>query len=82
MNALGGPLGIRAAAALAAGCDIALCCNYPLADKLAAAAATPALSVNAAARAERALASQREIMRDDVAPAYRRLAELCRPALA
>lgn len=82
MNALGGPLGSRTGAAIAAGCDVALCCNYSFEDKVAAAAAAPTLSKDAAARAERALSSRREVARDDVGPAYRRLVDLCRPALA
>lgn len=82
MNALGGPLGARAGLALAAGCDIALCCNYPFADKVAAAAATPMLAGKSLERADRALASRRAIDRAPTADAYARLEALLRPALA
>ena len=82
MNALGGPLGARAGAAIAAGCDIALCCHYPFEDKVAAAAATPTMSARSKARADRALAARREVDRVDVAGAYERLAGFLRPALA
>lgn len=82
MNALGGPLGDRAARAVAAGCDIALCCNYPFADKQAAAAAAPRLAGRSLERAERALASRRVIDRADTAGAYARLSHLLVPALA
>jgi beta-N-acetylhexosaminidase len=82
MNALGGPLGARAGLAIEAGCDIALCCNYPFADKLAAAAATPALTGASLKRAQRALASRREVERGDTAAAYARLDQFARAALA
>lgn len=82
MNALGGPLGARAASAIAAGCDVALCCNYPHADKIAAAAATPTLSARSAARADKALAARREVERGAVDAGYARLAGLLRPVLA
>ena len=82
MNALGGPLGARAGLALKAGCDIALCCNYPFADKVAAAAATPALAGAGLVRAEKALASRRQTERGDTSAAYARLNALLRPALA
>ena len=82
MNALGGPLGARAALALKAGCDIALCCNYPFADKIAAAEATPKLAGESLARAERALAGRRAVERGPTVEAYARLERLVRPALA
>ena len=53
MQALHGGLAERAAAALAAGCDVALHCNGKAAEMTAVAAATPALS----AQAERRLAA-------------------------
>ncbi len=56
MQALGGGLGERAAAARAAGCDIALHCNGEMAEMQAVAAAAGPLEGAAAARAEAALA--------------------------
>lgn len=82
MNALGGPLGARAGAALDAGCDIALCCNYPLADKIAAARAARPLAGESLARAEAALARARTPDRRDIAESYEALAALIKPALA
>lgn len=79
MNALGGPLGARAGAAVAAGCDIALCCHFPFADKIAAAEAVPLLAGDSLVRAGRALAARKIVERADTAPAYERLAALVRP---
>ena len=56
MEALKGTLGERAAAALAAGCDIALHCNGKLDEARATADAAPPLAGRAAERAARALA--------------------------
>jgi beta-N-acetylhexosaminidase len=82
MQALGGPLGRRSAAALDAGCDIALCCNYSLADKISAAKTTPQLADKAADRAAAALAARRPAAACDLAAEYKRLAALLVPALA
>ncbi len=59
MNALGGPMGQRAAQALAAGCDVVLHCSGDLAEMEAVAEATPALAGAAQARAARALAARK-----------------------
>ncbi len=56
MNALSGPLGARAAAARAAGCDVALHCSGDLAEMVAVAGAAGALEGRAAERADTALA--------------------------
>ncbi len=56
MNALAGPVGERARAALAAGCDVALHCNGDLSEMKAVAAASGALPRAAADRAAAALA--------------------------
>lgn len=56
MKALSGSLDARAAAAFAAGIDIALHCNGDLGEARAVAAAAPALAGESLARAERALA--------------------------
>ncbi len=58
MKALGGPMAERAAAAIAAGCDLALHCNGDLAEMRAVAGAVPPLSGAAAARCEAALAAR------------------------
>jgi beta-N-acetylhexosaminidase len=55
MNALSGSLGERAAAAIEAGCDVALHCNGRLDEMQAVAAATPILAGKAWRRAENAL---------------------------
>lgn len=59
MGALGGPMGARAAAAIAAGCDLVLLCNASREEQAAAAAETPPLAGAALARAEAALAARR-----------------------
>lgn len=82
MQALGGPLGSRAGAALDAGCDIALCCNYGLADKVAAAKSARRLDGRALARADAALARRGQVDHADVEERYRRLAALLAPAFA
>ena len=56
MNALSGTPGQRAAAAVAAGCDVALWCSGRMADNLDAAAGAPDLTGAALVRAEAALA--------------------------
>ncbi len=58
MNALSGPFDARAAAALAAGCDVVLHCNGEMSEMAAVAAAVPELAGVAARRAERALAAR------------------------
>jgi beta-N-acetylhexosaminidase len=59
MGALSGTLGERTAAALAAGCDVALHCNGQLDEMRAVAEAAPALTGEAARRAEAALARRK-----------------------
>ena len=56
MKALAGPIGARAAAAIAAGCDLALYCNGPLADREQAALGAGALTGAAQSRCAAALA--------------------------
>ncbi len=58
MGALDGPVGARAARALAAGCDIALHCDGAMADMEAVAASAPRLSGPALARARAAEAAR------------------------
>ncbi|HVV93830.1 MAG TPA: glycoside hydrolase family 3 N-terminal domain-containing protein, partial [Hyphomicrobiales bacterium] len=57
MQALQGPLGARAAAAFAAGCDMALHCNGRLAEAEEIAGASPLLAGAAARRADAARAA-------------------------
>jgi beta-N-acetylhexosaminidase len=59
MGALSGTLGERAAAALAAGCDVALHCNGTMDEMRAVAEAAPVLAGEAARRAEAALARRK-----------------------
>ena len=56
MKALRGPFGVRAEAAIAAGCDLVLHCNGDPAEAAAVAEAVPELAGRALARAERAQA--------------------------
>jgi beta-N-acetylhexosaminidase len=67
MQALRGGLDARAAAAVAAGCDIVLHCNGKAEEMAAVAAAAPALAGASLARAARALALRREVASDTVA---------------
>lgn len=73
MGALGGALGERAASAQQAGCDIVLCCNYPMADKIAAAAAVEPLIGDASERADRARQSRKAARASDLRADYARL---------
>jgi beta-N-acetylhexosaminidase len=61
MRALGGGIGQRAAAALAAGCDVALHCNGRRADMQSVAAFCSPLSKKAQSRWRRALAWRRGV---------------------
>lgn len=60
MGALTGPVGARAAAALAAGCDVALHCNGKRDEMEEVVAAVPRLAGRARERFERMIASRRE----------------------
>lgn len=82
MKALGGPVASRVAGAMAAGVDIACCCNFSLAEMQEAAAAAPILAGKSMARAQKALAAApAATLRDDTAKDYERLAGLIKPAL-
>lgn len=82
MQALGGPVGDRVKASLAAGVDVACCCNFDFDQKIEAAGAASALSGRALERASTALASRPgAVLRADTAPDYERLAGLIKPAL-
>lgn len=75
MKALAGPLGERAAAAIAAGCDIALHCNGDLAEMQELAAGAGSLAGLALARADAALAGARVPLDIDRRQIESRLAE-------
>lgn len=82
MQALGGPMGERVRDCLAAGVDIACCCNFSLAEKIEASAFATELGGKALERADRALAAApKATLRADVGDDYERLAGLIRPAL-
>jgi len=80
MRALSGSIGERTAAALAAGCDLALHCNGDLAEMIAVAENAPILTGRAAERAARALAARRPPAAFDEAAARAEFARLTAPA--
>ena len=82
MKALGGPLAQRAADSIAAGCDLALCCNFSMAEKRDVMAAIPKLENDAAKRAERAVASiPKKASFANIDDGYKQLASLLKPVL-
>ncbi|MDZ7627129.1 MAG: beta-N-acetylhexosaminidase [Parvularculaceae bacterium] len=83
MRALGGPVGERVQRCLAAGVDIACCCNFSFEEKVEAASAAWALADEALARADAALALRpQSVLRADTAPDYERLAAMIATGLA
>ncbi len=76
MGALSGSLGERAAAALAAGCDVVLHCNGNMAEMCAVAGAAPVLVGAAARRAAAALAAKRPAVPIDLAAARATFADV------
>ena len=76
MGALTGPPGARAAAALAAGCDLALHCNGNRAEMEEVVAAAPRLGPRARVRFDRALAARPSPAPFDAADARRELRAL------
>ena len=76
MGALTGPVGGRAAAALAAGCDLALHCNGNRSEMAEVSAAAAPLGHSAGARLERALSARRDPDSFDEAGARRELEDL------
>lgn len=82
MKALGGPVGARAGACLEAGCDIALCCNFDLAEKHAAASTVQPLAGKAAHRAAAAVEGvAKNVPKSDIDAQYSELAELIKPGI-
>lgn len=82
MEALDGSYDDRARRSLAAGCDIALCCNLPLADKEKAAKGVSPLVGKSADRASAALSILQRPDRNDVQGSYEQLAALLKPVFA
>ncbi len=80
MQALSGPLGARAAAARAAGCDVALHCNGGRAEMEAVVAAAGRLEGASLARAEAALAARRPPEPADITALEAELAALSAPS--
>jgi beta-N-acetylhexosaminidase len=76
MRALSGPMGVRAGAALAAGCDVVLHCNGDMAEMTVVAAAVPSLTGAAAGRVARAEAARGAPDPADIAAAVARYQEL------
>jgi len=81
MKALEGSIKERTRKAMGAGCEIALCCNFSMAEKQDAASAAPALEGRAAIRAAAALAQLRPVERVDTGPLYEKLNGLLKPVL-
>ncbi len=82
MGALDGEVGDRAARALAAGCDVALCCNYTLAEKTATARHDLSLSQTAEARFARAVkALPPRPAEEDLVASYEELDALLKPVV-
>jgi beta-N-acetylhexosaminidase len=82
MQALGGPVGLRVRDCLAAGVDIACCCNFSPEEMIEAAQYAPVLTGKAAARAEKAVSALAgPVLRADIATDYEQLAALIKPVL-
>lgn len=79
MKALGGDMSDRVRGSFEAGCDIALCCNFDMAEKNHAMKAAQAVEGVSAERAEKALSSRKAVESGDVEEGYKRLAELLKP---
>ncbi|MHA7872257.1 MAG: glycoside hydrolase family 3 N-terminal domain-containing protein [Hyphococcus sp.] len=82
MKALGGSFEARMRDSLAAGCDIALCCNFSMDEKKESLKGAIALEGRAAARAAAALSGLRSVARPDTADDYARLEAWLKPVLA
>ena len=78
MKALGGPMDTRVADSLGAGCDIALACNFDMAQKIEAMKGARVLEGKAKQRANAALAPS-PVEEGDVEAGYWKLAELLKP---
>lgn len=82
MKALGGAVSDRISGAYDAGCDIALACNFSMAEKKECAGALRELAGESAVRARAAMAELKAPERGDTTEDYERLNALIKPALA
>jgi beta-N-acetylhexosaminidase len=82
MKALGGTFEARMRDTFEAGCDIALCCNFTMAEKKESEKGNRGLSGKAAERAAAALSKLRRIERKDTEKDYKKLQDLIKPALS
>ncbi len=82
MKALGGSIENRTRDSFAAGCDIALCCNFSMDEKKQSLLGAQELSGKGKDRAKAALAPQRVVERRDTTEDYERLGALIKPVLA
>ncbi len=82
MKALGGAFDARLRDSFAAGCDIALCCNFTLAEKKQSAKALVDLTGAAARRAAAASARLQAVERPDTQALYQRLEALLKSVMA
>ncbi|MEM9013972.1 MAG: beta-N-acetylhexosaminidase [Pseudomonadota bacterium] len=83
MKALSGGVKDRVAGSLAAGCDIALCCNFDMKQKIDAASAAPTLAGKSADRAANASSALRVVSDDrELSPLYAQLESALHPVAA
>jgi beta-N-acetylhexosaminidase len=82
MQALGGPMDARVSDSLSAGCDVALACNFDMAQKNQAMKGARMLEGDGRVRAEAALASATPPEEGDADQGYRRLQEMLKPVAA
>jgi len=81
MKALGGSLEARIRDSLAAGGDVALCCNFTMDEKQEALKGAGELSGKSATRAAAALDELQAVERGDTVEAYSRLQAMLAPVL-
>ncbi len=81
MKALGGAIKDRMRDSYAAGCDIALCCNFSMEEKQESLKGAKELSGRAGERANAALAMLRDVERGETGADYQRLDALLKPVL-
>ena len=81
MKALDGPFDARVRDAYEAGCDVASCCNFSMAEKQQTLGALRPLDGRAAQRAATALGALKPVERTDTGAQYERLETLLKPVL-
>ncbi|GJL94419.1 MAG: glycosyl hydrolase [Hyphococcus sp.] len=82
MKALGGAMASRVKDSLDAGCDVALCCNFTMEEKIDGVKGARELSGKALARADAAMGQLQPVDRSDTTDAYEQLKALLKPVLA